>query len=388
MAKCTIVERAIAPGFFDIQYLTGAQTPAEIRLLEGLRGALREIEEKGQASDVPSVLSRLRNIAEEGLVADNHCAALWLTDFTLFDLEFHGRSQSERTSVRPIWVGKYYRTELHVPKNKLTDMRYSVLKDVNPPTEYLDFIDHYNELRASLLTISDLEGESQKRSSTHWWTLTERKEKYIHLNERLQSYFQRLAYAGIAGLGSDAIDTARKQFANLEAEIVRRESSRIKNKYVTRLGIVAFLCFSGFVAIYTAIRMLPFDEKEYSVIWRFREFFLLAAGCSIGSWLSFAIRHPRFSTLLDLEITESDQLSPKNRVLFTISLTTVIGLILQSGMLRISINGFSSFFQFNGVRALLLGLFCGISEIVLSEIVGGRAEDVIKRLAVQKSIGS
>jgi len=202
------------------------------------------------------------------------------------------------------------------------------------------------------------------------------------IRKRFDDYFKRRAYVGFAALGRDQLEASAALLNSLESEVIRLEGPRVKNTYVTDLGWAALPFFLGFGALYCFIRLFGGPEtSDAPIIVRFREFFILLAGCSVGTWLSYRIRNQKFITINDLVQLESDQLSPRNRVLFALGLATIIGLIFQSQLVTIAINQFTSNFQNDGVRALLIGMFCGVSEIALGDVVGRRASDFITQAA-------
>jgi hypothetical protein len=197
---------------------------------------------------------------------------------------------------------------------------------------------------------------------------------------------------GQAGLTERRIQLATNTLDTLREEFVAREAARIKNHYVRRLGLWSAVLILLFTIAYLYIRheagvdtqigwrvwLLPdisdnTPSRPY-IIWRFRNFFLLAIGASFSAWLAFLIRRPTlgFSDLVQLD---DDLLNPVTRVLFTVGLAFVVGLLFWTGMVSITVGSFSTSFENSGTRAMLIGAFCGIASRALATAVSRRAED-------------
>lgn len=190
---------------------------------------------------------------------------------------------------------------------------------------------------------------------------------------RLDQYMRALL--GIARVGLVDMDATHTPFAALallafQQEFVGREAGRIKNRYVRRLGWHAALVLLVAVLGYAWAAWLGPDWT----VNRFRNFFLLAAGAAVGTWLSFSIRRQVLG-FADLALLEEDRLNPGLRVLFMVALTTVVGLILWTGMVKVDIGDFRTDFRLTGTYAALIGALCGIAERSLATAVGRRADD-------------
>ena len=188
---------------------------------------------------------------------------------------------------------------------------------------------------------------------------------------RLKEYLQQLL--GIARIGLMGADPTQVQLATLsltafKEDFVTREAGKIKNRYVRRLGVRALVALAIAAVLFLMTKALGSDY----VFHRFQNFLLLAGGAAAGTWLSFSIRRPILS-FADLDILEEDRLNPSLRILFMIGLTTVVGLILWTGMVVIEVGRFRSDFALTGSHAVLIGALCGIAERSLSGAVGQRA---------------
>ncbi|MEA2835362.1 MAG: hypothetical protein QOG66_3564 [Methylobacteriaceae bacterium] len=190
-------------------------------------------------------------------------------------------------------------------------------------------------------------------------------------------YFDKVAGIAVAGLGQDQTVLGSMALEALKQEIVTRESGRIKNSYIRKLGswCVFFMTVTG--AVYAVPNLcggLPQWVLEQ------REFLTLILGSFLGTWLSFSIRNVEL-TFPQLAVMERDQLDPPIRLLFVAGLTLVIGLIFATGLASITIGSFTTAFLNSGRIALLIGLFCGISEQALSTTVGAKASEFMGLLA-------
>ena len=214
-----------------------------------------------------------------------------------------------------------------------------------------------------------------------WWRWFNRSEPDPHIEDakrRLDEYL--FALAGIAKVGLMNLDRTQTPFAmlaleGLQSEFVSREAGVVKNTYVARLGLAALVAVFLGVAGYIGAGFLPAAWIPY----RFREFFLLGCGAAVGTWLSFSIRRVVLS-FADLATLEEDRLNPSLRVIFMVTLTTVVGLLFWTHAVVIEIGGFKSAFSHNGVYALLIGALSGIAERTMTIAVSKRAQDFASSL--------
>jgi hypothetical protein len=191
-------------------------------------------------------------------------------------------------------------------------------------------------------------------------------------------YIQQLVGIGRVGLTDGDIELAKVTLETLKDEFVTREAAAVKNYYVRRLGIWAFVFTVVFAVAYAVIggdlgSLLTTDLGRNGV-YRFRNFLPLAIGASVGAWLAFLIRRPVLG-FTDLVQLDDDLLNPVTRVVFTIVLSLVIGVLFWTGMVAIKIGGFSTEFENDGLTALLIGAFCGLASRALATAVSRRAED-------------
>jgi hypothetical protein len=197
--------------------------------------------------------------------------------------------------------------------------------------------------------------------------------KRAQTNEiKFRIYFDKLAGIAIAGLGQDQPLLGSMALATLKDEIVTRESGRVKNAYIRRLGLWS----ASFTVIFVVLYLTAGPEHVPDWIAKKRGFFILILGSFIGTWLSFSIRKVAL-TFSDLSVAESDQLDPPIRLIFVAGLTLVIGLMFATELASITIGKFHTTFLTSGGAALVIGLFCGISEQSLSTTVGAKAGEFI-----------
>ena len=111
---------------------------------------------------------------------------------------------------------------------------------------------------------------------------------------------------------------AVRALQNLKEEIVLRETGRVKNRYITRLGGAACICSLLSVIIWGIAyvldwRMLEFQPHNWSQAWQ--TFALLGTGCMFEVWISFGARKTIFR-FEDLAAPEADAMEPCVRLLF------------------------------------------------------------------------
>jgi hypothetical protein len=173
------------------------------------------------------------------------------------------------------------------------------------------------------------------------------------------------------------MDPSQVEFANqdldrFKKEFSAREAGQVKNHYVKRLGIWCLLA----IAIFSIFYWIAYYPESGPILHSFKNFFLLAIGAVVGTWLSFLLRRVVL-TFDDLAVLEEDRLNPSIRVLFMVALATVVGLLFWSGAVSGGIGNFQGgvALQSHGAWALLMGLLAGIAERTLGTAVSRRAGD-------------
>jgi len=201
-----------------------------------------------------------------------------------------------------------------------------------------------------------------------------------HKNEKFDEYFHKVGDIAQAALGQDQVRVGRLALTALQDEVVTREAGHVKNAYVRRLGIYA-LAFAVPAIIFYLYCRYKVDLR--SDLHRLREFISMLAGSFLGTWLSFSIRRVQLS-FWDLTRLEEDMLDPGIRLLFVAGLTVVVGLLLATNAVVVTIGGFNSHFLNSGMIAVLIGCLCGIGEIGLSSAVARRASEFTAILGVTR----
>ncbi|MEA2874227.1 MAG: hypothetical protein QOH67_4203 [Hyphomicrobiales bacterium] len=195
---------------------------------------------------------------------------------------------------------------------------------------------------------------------------------------RFQEYQLKLWSLAQVGLQGEASpDTARLALTALQNEILRQEGPRIKNTYMTRLGLFAFAFAAAAAIAYLAIR----NNDGFSVqLFAMKNLFLLWTGTMIGTWLSFGIRKPVI-TLADLGGLESDMVEPPLRLLFTGLIAITFGFIFMSGMVNVKIGTLDTVQLLNhGSIALAIGMLFGVSEQLLPGALTRRSSQFLSEV--------
>ena len=225
----------------------------------------------------------------------------------------------------------------------------------------------------------------------------------------LDEYVNKLAGIGRLGLEGPHTALAKLALASLKSEFVAREAGGIKNRYVRRLGWwaggFAALFLGGYVlirlnacvagpAVAAQCAMWPWVCGLLSwwtgwwsgncAWWDAHKTFLLAAGgAAIGTWLSFAVRRLDLP-FEELALQEEELLAPQYRILFVVALTLTVCLLFWTSAINIEIGSLKTgpgFFAASGSIAILIGVFCGLSERALATAISGRAAAFVRGVA-------
>jgi hypothetical protein len=248
------------------------------------------------------------------------------------------------------------------PANQAKQALYVALNSAKTVVKTVaDRIDHRGNLRARFHRLEDQ-------------TLAQRvRDKYLN----------KLVEIGRLGLQNPHVELANAALNGFRAEFVAQEAGRIKNTYLRSLGIAAGIAAATFFFAYLVVTYTDVANGFFDM----HRIFLLAAGSSaIGTWLSFSIRRVTLG-FDDLAVLEEDRLDPSLRVIFVVILTTVVLLLFWTGAMNIEIGNLKTADLSNpqstlpiGAIALLVGVFCGISERALTTAISGRAAAFVKSL--------
>jgi hypothetical protein len=196
-------------------------------------------------------------------------------------------------------------------------------------------------------------------------------------------YLAKLEEIARLGLQNPHVELANAALNGFRAEFVAQEAGRIKNSYLRSLGVAAGIAAAMFFVAY----ILVLNMSAAGGFWYTHSVFLLAAGsAAIGTWLSFSIRRVTLG-FDDLAVLEEDRLDPSLRVIFVVTLTMVVLLLFWTGAMNIEIGDLKTGDLSNpqsklpiGAIALLVGIFCGISERALTTAISGRAATFVRSL--------
>lgn len=217
--------------------------------------------------------------------------------------------------------------------------------------------------------------------------------RYAWWRARHTYYVGQLVDIGRIGLTERNQQLAKVNLASLQENFVAQQAEAVKNRYVRRLGLWAvFWILLNAISYILICRYLAPSPRVAAVdasygfladiAWRFRNFFLLAIGAALGAWLAFLFQRPtlRFADLVQLD---ENLLRPFMRVIFTIVLGTVVGLLFWTGMLLISIGEFSTNFHNAGTPAMVIGAFCGIASAAIAAALSNRAMEFARSVGGQ-----
>lgn len=206
---------------------------------------------------------------------------------------------------------------------------------------------------------------------------------------QFRSYYVRLfriAQVGLEGQ-SAAPEIAMNELATVKVDLIDDESGRVKNGHLVRLAGAGALLSTPFIIGYLILRLIKPKTRPITFLTAlnierdvFSNFMILWVGCFLGVWLSYGIRTTKF-TLSDLTVTDSDRLVPTIRMLFAGSLTMLLGIVFNLGLVQVKLGTYSlNDFSTQPMLAFLLGTFCGISELLLPTTVAKRASDMINSI--------
>jgi len=183
--------------------------------------------------------------------------------------------------------------------------------------------------------------------------------------KQLNIHFEQLA--GIADLGlrfDEKQDVhpeiAKQALEQFKIEVVRKESGRIKNQYMKKLGIKALYGSLAALLVYYLINLNhAYLAPEVKTI---MPLLLIWVGTMMGVWLSYGMRK-KIMNFKDLVIMEDDRLEPMVRLLFIGLISQVFGLLFITNVVNIDFGAFkTSNLQSSEVLSLLTGIFLGLSE--------------------------
>lgn len=199
-------------------------------------------------------------------------------------------------------------------------------------------------------------------------------------------FLKKLHGVAVLGLELDFVDVAKSTLAELRDEFFALEAGRLKSAHSNGLAAVAFIGSFVLLLAYGIISLNGcYGIEGCTDSWFFahKNFLLAACGAAIGTWASFANRQVTFE-FKDLMMLEERAILPVTRILFVVVLALAACLLFWNSALAIEIGGLSTkaeTFRASGTIAVLIGLFCGLSERALATAIVGRAEAFVGGVA-------
>ena len=183
------------------------------------------------------------------------------------------------------------------------------------------------------------------------------------------NYFDQLLKLSQVGLVGDNCQPqlAKRALEQIKTEITNRESGKIKNKYLTELGLKGLIfglpaLLLGIILNYLACKKIEFDCLNCKEV---ANLLILWSGTMVGVWLSFAITRTVIG-FNDLTIIEKDRLEPALRLVFTGILAIIFGLLFIKKAIVINLGDLSSNdIIADPVTAFLIGTVLGINEKII-----------------------
>ena len=218
----------------------------------------------------------------------------------------------------------------------------------------------------------------QERAGRRWRSEQAAAER-LQAKRLLDEYLRKLAGIAQLGLEGPHPTLAKLALSELRNEFVVQQAPRIKNLYVRRLGTAAAIAAIPLLLLYALIYTRAITSDWWSA---HSTFLIAAAGAAIGCWMSFSARRVQLA-FNDLAVLEEDLLDPSIRVVFVIALTLAACLLFWTGVMNIEIGNLktnASAFAKNGTIAMLIGVFCGLSERALATAISGRAATFVRGL--------
>jgi hypothetical protein len=379
--------------FFVILPGEAAPSLAQLKLYARINALLEPLVPR---PDAPTVvrhhLRQLRAIATDGLLGDDAAAAQALAEVDKLALE-------ARTSVLRSAQAGAFEVKRAEGRGKL-DLLVTTRHGVVAPEDQVELLVRIQRL----ITVIQVMFRARRRP---WWerawqkpfkkdasspgtasgnttsgnTASGSPDDLAAADPRAEEYLDQLF--GIAGIGLQSdpaqVKLANQQLAGFQEQLVSREAARIKNGYMRRflvyvLVAVLLLAVLPAVGVWLAQQLSNEASAWVEAINSHRNFAILLIGATVGAWLSFGMRKVVIG-FSDLAALEEDRLDPPVRILFVCGLALILGLLFVTGAVKLQIGGFDTDFMGSVSKALLIGLFCGVSEQALAGAVGRRASE-------------
>ena len=145
---------------------------------------------------------------------------------------------------------------------------------------------------------------------------------------RTRQGFYLKQLAGVAEVGLCTTEPTHTQFAKGDLERIKalfklQEGGRIKNRYNNVLfawcALITVIAMAAYWAVHEKLGQSYIGHDGATLLYNLRNFWALAAGTAIGTWLSFSLRKQDIA-FKDLAALEPDRLDPWARVAFMVGL--------------------------------------------------------------------
>ncbi len=194
-------------------------------------------------------------------------------------------------------------------------------------------------------------------------------------NRILHEYVDKLRGVAIVGLQQSHTQIAKIALDDIKTEFAVEETMRLKERYVYKLGAASALFAIAFMVVYVWVRHSGWPWGVMHA-----PFLLAGVGAAVGAWVSFSARQViiPFDELL---LADDSTLDPPLRILFVVALTWTACLLFWTGTFNMEIGTLKTSaeaLQKAGSIALLIGIFCGLSERALATAISGRAASFVQ----------
>lgn len=318
----------------------------------------------------------------KALMEAEHARATWVMELQrlskrLFFVDIvYGEKMPDSEERYAIDLGLLVRDGLPPPQNEPGDAKQAL------------FVDLYSALNV----IKSICLEMRYKPGRPFSRLLSKKERMIEAERparALHDYVMKVYGISELGLAGSQTSLARFALASLKEEVLSQQARRIKNTYVTALGLCALaigtLLFLPYVLIsFDRLPVRPEPALPFGAEWwrDHRSFFLTGIGAAAGTWLSFSIRNVSL-TFEQLASVERDMLNPPLRLFFVLGLTLAAYLLFWTGAVSLSVGSLKvdvESLKQAGSTAFLVGLLCGLSERTLATAISTRSETFVTAL--------
>ncbi|HHD2603648.1 hypothetical protein ACV3R5_06110 [Clostridium perfringens] len=190
--------------------------------------------------------------------------------------------------------------------------------------------------------------------------------------EKKDEYFDKLLSATRVGLVGDNAqpEMALLSLEKLKSEMLLNESGRIKNNYMTILGIASFI-----MIVISSIIIFILKEKN---IFYLNKYIFIFQGAMIGAWVSFGARKIELK-FEELGIIEKDFLNPILRLILIGTCSIILYLFISCNIVSFKVGSFSSDLVNTSIEAqYLFGIICGLLEYKIAINIYDKASTIVK----------